>query len=160
MQQDIWSKHLQETDYHCQYLNATGYVAVAQCYWFQGLLHGLESVPVSELLLASSVAGLDALEADQNLTGGRLMTNIPSTIKRQAMDRNFQPSVRIGKTGITDNLIDEINGQLAKRKLVKIKINKGIYERGDKLLVWEHLANATSSVIVLVRGNVGVLWSK
>ncbi|MBT4066299.1 MAG: YhbY family RNA-binding protein [Euryarchaeota archaeon] len=88
------------------------------------------------------------------------MTNIPSTIKRQAMDRNFQPSVRIGKTGITDNLIDEINGQLAKRKLVKIKINKGIYERGDKLLVWEHLANATSSVIVLVRGNVGVLWSK
>ncbi len=88
------------------------------------------------------------------------MTNIPATIKRQAMDRNFQPSVRIGKTGITDNLIDEINGQLAKRKLVKIKINKGIYERGDKLLVWEHLANATSSVIVLVRGNVGVLWSK
>mgnify|MGYP001580995550 FL=1 len=88
------------------------------------------------------------------------MTNIPATIKRQAMDRNFQPSVRIGKTGITDNLIDEINGQLAKRKLVKIKINKGIYERGDKLLVWEHLANATSSVVVLVRGNVGVLWSK
>ena len=88
------------------------------------------------------------------------MTNIPATIKRQAMDRNFQPSVRIGKTGITDNLIDEINGQSAKRKLVKIKINKGIYERGDKLLVWEHLANATSSVVVLVRGNVGVLWSK
>ena len=46
------------------------------------------------------------------------MTNIPSSIKRQAMDRNFQPSVRIGKTGITDNLVDEIKGQLVKRKLV------------------------------------------
>jgi RNA-binding protein len=88
------------------------------------------------------------------------MTNIPSSIKRQAMDRNFQPSVRIGKTGITDNLVDEIKGQLVKRKLVKIKINKGIYERDDKALVWEHLASATSSVLVLVRGNVGVLWSK
>ena len=88
------------------------------------------------------------------------MTNIPSSIKRQAMDRNFQPSVRIGKTGITDNLVDEIKGQLVKRKLVKIKINKGIYERDDKALAWEHLASATSSVLVLVRGNVGVLWSK
>ncbi len=87
------------------------------------------------------------------------MTNIPRSIKTQAMDRNFQPSVRIGKTGITDNLIEEIIGQLAKRKLVKIKINKGIYERDDRALAWEHLAEATSSVIVLARGNVGVLWS-
>ena len=87
------------------------------------------------------------------------MTNIPRSIKDQAMDRDFQPSVRIGKTGTTDNLIEEIIGQLNKRKLVKIKINKGIYERDDRALVWEHLAEATSSVIVLARGNVGVLWS-
>ena len=87
------------------------------------------------------------------------MTNIPRSIKDQGMDRDFQPSVRIGKTGITDNLIEEIIGQLNKRKLVKIKINKGIYERDDRALVWEHLAEATSSVIVLARGNVGVLWS-
>ena len=88
------------------------------------------------------------------------MTDIPSIIKRQAMDRDFQPSVRIGKTGVTDNLIEEIIGQLRKRKLVKIKINKGIYEREDRALVWQHLAEATSSVLVLARGNVGVLWSK
>ncbi len=88
------------------------------------------------------------------------MTDIPSNIKRQAMDRNFQPSVRIGKTGVTDNIVDEIVGQLRKRNIVKIKINKGIYERGDKILVWEHLAKETSSILVLARGNVGVLWSK
>ncbi|MDC0556227.1 YhbY family RNA-binding protein [Candidatus Poseidoniaceae archaeon] len=87
------------------------------------------------------------------------MTNIPSSIKRQAMDRDFQPSVRIGKTGVTENIIDEIIGQLKKRKLVKIKINKGIYEREDRALVWQHLAESTSSVLVLARGNVGVLWS-
>ncbi len=88
------------------------------------------------------------------------MSNIPSIIKKQAMDRDFHPSVRIGKTGVTDNLIDEIIGQLAKRSLVKIKMNKGIYERDDRTLVWEHLAKSTSSVLVLSRGNVGVLWSK
>ncbi len=60
------------------------------------------------------------------------------------------------KPVITDNLIEEIIGQLSKRKLVKIKINKGIYERDDRVLVWEHLAEATSSVVVLARGNVGV----
>jgi RNA-binding protein len=87
------------------------------------------------------------------------MTNIPSSIKRQAMDRDFQPSVRIGKTGVTENIIDEIIGQLKKRNLVKIKINKGIYEREDRALVWQHLAESTSSVLVLARGNVGVLWS-
>lgn len=87
------------------------------------------------------------------------MTNIPSSIKRQAMDRDFQPSVRIGKTGVTENIIDEIIGQLKKRKLVKIKINKGIYEREDRALVWQHLAESTSSVLVLARGNIGVLWS-
>ncbi len=88
------------------------------------------------------------------------MVDVPQSIKLQAMDRDFQPSVRIGKTGVTDNIIDEIIGQLNKRKLVKIKINKGIYEREDRALVWQHLAEATSSVLVLARGNVGVLWSR
>lgn len=88
------------------------------------------------------------------------MSEIPSQIKRQAMDRNFQPSVRIGKTGITENIVEEVRGQLAKRKLVKIKINKGIYDREDRAQVWEYLAQETSSLIVHTRGNVGVLWCK
>ena len=76
------------------------------------------------------------------------------------MDRDFQPSVRIGKTGITPNIVEEIRVQLKKRKLVKIKINKGIYERDSRTQVWDYLAEETSSVIVLARGNVGVLWSQ
>ena len=71
------------------------------------------------------------------------MSDIPSQIKRQAMDRDFQPSVRIGKTGITENIVEEIRGQLKKRKLVKIKINKGIYDRDARSQVWEYLAEET-----------------
>ncbi len=100
------------------------------------------------------------LAAGQNHIGVLEMSEIPSSIKKQAMDRNFQPSVRIGKTGITENIVDEIRGQLAKRKLVKIKINKGIYDREDRSQVWDYLSQETSSVVVMARGNVGVLWSK
>ena len=96
----------------------------------------------------------------QSTTGGGKISDIPERIRRQAMDRDFQPSVRIGKTGITPNIVEEIRAQLKKRKLVKIKINKGIYERDSRTQVWDYLAAETSSVIVLARGNVGVLWSQ
>ena len=86
------------------------------------------------------------------------MIKIPSSIRQQAMSREFQPSVRIGKTGVNENIVEEIDAQLKKRKLVKIKINKGIYERSARNQVWEHLAQQTGSVLVLSRGNVGVLW--
>ena len=98
--------------------------------------------------------------ADHCTIGGGKISDIPERIKRQAMDRDFQPSVRIGKTGITQNIVEEIRAQLKKRKLVKIKINKGIYERDSRNQVWDYLAEETSSVIVLARGNVGVLWSQ
>ena len=113
-----------------------------------------------ELQLVWDVIVSGVLAADPNSTGGYDMVDIPSSIKRQAMDRDFQPSVRIGKTGVTENIIEEIRGQLIKRKLVKIKINKGIYERNDRAIVWNHLAEETSSMLVLARGNVGVLWFK
>ena len=114
---------------------------------------------VSGLLPAYHAEKSADLVAAQIGTGGIDMSDIPSHIKRQAMDRDFQPSVRIGKTGVTDNIVDEIRGQLKKRKLVKIKINKGIYDRDSRAQVWDYLAQETSSVIVLARGNVGVLWS-
>ena len=114
---------------------------------------------VSGLLPAYHAEKSADLVAAQIGTGGIDMSDIPSHIKRQAMDRDFQPSVRIGKTGVTDNIVDEIRGQLKKRKLVKIKINKGIYDRDARAQVWDYLAQQTSSVIVLARGNVGVLWS-
>jgi RNA-binding protein len=96
----------------------------------------------------------------QSIIGGGKISDIPERIKRQAKDRDFQPSVRIGKTGITPNIVEEIRAQLKKRKLVKIKINKGIYERDSRTQVWDYLAEETSAVIVLARGNVGVLWSQ
>jgi len=95
-----------------------------------------------------------------NITGVLRMVKIPEGIKKMAMDRDFQPSVRIGKTGVTENLIQEIKDQLAKRKLVKIKINKGVFERSQKTEVWNYICEQTGSTLISSRGNVGVVWVK
>ena len=85
-------------------------------------------------------------------------SDIPESIRREAMSRDFQVTIRVGKSGITDTLVSEIDSQLQKRNLVKIKLNRGLFERKDVSEVWAHLAERTNSVLVLARGNVGVLW--
>ena len=57
--------------------------------------------------------------------------DIPKSIQTLATSRDFQPSVRIGKSGLTDLLVEEINSQLSKNSIVKIKINKGLFEKKD-----------------------------
>jgi len=86
------------------------------------------------------------------------MTTIPAAVMREAKSREFKASVRIGKAGVTDTLIDEIRQQLASRSLVKIKANKGLIERDQRQAVWDFIAESTGGVLVLQRGNIGVLW--
>mgnify|MGYP003317061196 FL=1 len=92
------------------------------------------------------------------MAGENMNRDIPASIRQEALSRELQPSIRIGKSGITENLVEEIDGQLSKRTIVKIKINRGLFERKDIADVWSHLASATNSTLVLARGNVGVLW--
>ena len=73
---------------------------------------------------------------------------IPQSIKKIANSRDFQPSVRIGKSGITENLIEEIDAQLSKKDIVKIKINRGLFERSKIDDIWRHLSEETDSSIV------------
>ena len=61
---------------------------------------------------------------DRSISGVEKMSKIPERVKKMALDRDFQPSVRIGKTGVTESIVQEIKDQLAKRKIVKIKIEK------------------------------------
>ena len=77
---------------------------------------------------------------------------------REAKSREFRASVRIGKAGISETVVEEICQQLRNRELVKIKVNKGLFEREQRREVWSYLAEQTQSVLVLQRGNIGVLW--
>jgi RNA-binding protein len=87
-----------------------------------------------------------------------MVKKVPQSIRKIANSRDFQPSVRIGKSGITENLIDEIDSQLSSKEIVKIKINRGLFERSQIDDVWKHLSEETNSTIISARGNVCVLW--
>lgn len=86
------------------------------------------------------------------------MTTIPSHIMQEAKSRDFRPSVRIGKSGLSETVMDEIRQQLRSRSLVKVKVNKGLFEREQRSTVWAQIAEQSDSTLVLQRGNIGVLW--
>ena len=88
------------------------------------------------------------------------MTNPPKHIKKLAMSRELKPTIRVGKSGLTENLISEINGQLISKNLVKIKINRGLFNKNDINNVWKHIAESTNSTLISPRGNVGVIWKQ
>jgi len=88
------------------------------------------------------------------------VAEIPGRIMREATSREFRPSVRIGKAGLSETVLNEIRQQLQSRELVKIKVNKGLFEREQRKDVWAFIGEQTGSTVVLQRGNIGVLWRR
>ncbi|MAC96991.1 MAG: YhbY family RNA-binding protein [Euryarchaeota archaeon] len=87
------------------------------------------------------------------------MSSVPNHIKKMANDRELVVSVRVGRNGLTDAIFNELTDQLNKRKLVKIKANKGILEgSSDRTSLFSEIAEKTESVLVFQRGNVAVFW--
>ena len=77
--------------------------------------------------------------------------SVPDSIMRQAKDASLPVTIRIGKSGLTDAVVVELNGQLSSRSLVKVKVNRGLFQREDLKRVWQHLADETSSQLIFVR---------
>lgn len=89
---------------------------------------------------------------------GGFKVKVPTSILRQAKDASLPVTMRIGKSGLTDAVVVELEGQLSSRTLVKAKVNRGLFPREEMKRVWAHLANETSSHVVFARGNVAVFW--
>ena len=89
---------------------------------------------------------------------GGSSVKIPDSILRQAKDASLPVTMRIGKSGLTDAVVVELEGQLSSRTLVKAKVNRGLFPREEMKQVWGYLANETSSHVVFARGNVAVFW--
>ena len=53
-----------------------------------------------------------------------MIRDVPKSIANLAKGQSIDVSVRIGKDGVTEALISELNIQLKKRGLVKVKANK------------------------------------
>ena len=87
------------------------------------------------------------------------MSYVPNHIKRMANDRELVVSVRVGRNGLTDAIFNELNDQLNKRKLVKIKANKGILEgSSDRTTLFCEIAEKTESILVFQEETIAVFW--
>jgi RNA-binding protein len=88
------------------------------------------------------------------------MSKIPSRVIRESSDSELPITVRIGKSGVVDSVIEELKNQLSSRSIVKIKLNQGIANGSlERTEIFSTLAKKTSSIISFSRGNIVVLWS-
>jgi RNA-binding protein len=78
----------------------------------------------------------------------------------KAKAQRLEPIMRIGKNGVTDNIIDELKNHLKRRKLIKIKLLKSFSETNDKKKVAAEIAEKTNSEIISHVGFTVVLWKK
>jgi RNA-binding protein YhbY len=90
--------------------------------------------------------------------GGKSMSGIPNWVEKMATSRDFSITVRIGRSGVADNLIKELDEQLKSKQIVKVKLNRGLTEKDSKQEIWTHICNKLSATLVLARGNVAVFY--
>ncbi len=79
--------------------------------------------------------------------------------EKKAEAKSLKPIMRIGKHGINENIIDDINDHLKKRKLIKIKLLKSFRDK-DTNKIAKEIAEKTNSKIVDIIGFVFVLYKK
>ena len=78
--------------------------------------------------------------------------------RKELMRRALEigPTVHVGKDGLKDSLYEEIKAQLKKNRLIKVKV---LTDEGTSDIA-EAIAEATSAVVVDVRGSVVLLTDK
>ncbi|MDP7312972.1 MAG: YhbY family RNA-binding protein [Candidatus Thalassarchaeaceae archaeon] len=82
-------------------------------------------------------------------------------LKKMALDPTLEVTVRVGRSGLSESLISELDAQLKSRKLVKAKVNRGLSnDSADRLQLWQMLADSTSSNLIITRGNIAVFHRK
>ncbi|HHV24809.1 MAG: YhbY family RNA-binding protein [Methanosarcina sp.] len=76
----------------------------------------------------------------------------------KAQANQLSPILNIGKNGVTDTLIEELNKQIKANRLVKIRVLKSAEEGKDLEAIAEEIAAATRSTLIEIRGRTVVLY--
>ena len=85
---------------------------------------------------------------------------IPISVAKLAKSESMEVTVRLGKGGVTDAVLSELSEQLSRRRIVKVRANKGAASnRLHRNQIFCEIAEKSSSKIVFQRGNVAVFWS-
>lgn len=71
-----------------------------------------------------------------------------------------RPTVWIGKNGISQEVLAEIDSQLERMEMMKVKILKTALEGNNAKIIATKIAMQTESVLVEVRGHTFMLFRK
>ncbi len=75
--------------------------------------------------------------------------------------KDENPTIWVGKEGLTDQLISEIEKQLQKNKMVKVRVLPAALQRDiTALAIAVKAAEKTNASLVEVRGHVFILFRK
>jgi len=69
-----------------------------------------------------------------------------------------RPTVWIGKSGVSEEILKEIGKQLDKNKMVKAKFLKSALAEGEAKQLAQRIADQTESSLVEVRGHTFMLY--
>jgi len=75
----------------------------------------------------------------------------------KALAHNLNAAVLLGKSGLTDSLIAEIDRSLAIHELIKVKFNKS---KEEKTELGEQLAEKSNSTFVSFVGNNLIIYNE
>ena len=79
--------------------------------------------------------------------------------KKEMMNRALDAmTINIGKSGVNDNVIEEIKRQLKANEIVKLKFAKNIARDNDKYI--DEIVSKTKAKLIDVRGHVAVIYKK
>jgi RNA-binding protein len=76
-------------------------------------------------------------------------------IELRGKAQSLKPTVYVGRGGVSEDIVIELDNQLKKNKLVKVKLLPSV--EGDRNATGEKLAMSTQSVLIEVRGRTVVL---
>ncbi|MCS5527303.1 MAG: YhbY family RNA-binding protein [Candidatus Poseidoniales archaeon] len=87
------------------------------------------------------------------------MVEVDKRLRKRALDPTLEVTIRVGKSGMTESVVSELNSQLKSRTMVKAKLNRGLADdSADRKNLWEMLADSTNSTLVVMRGNIAVFY--
>ena len=82
-----------------------------------------------------------------------------SQSKKEMMNRALSAmTINIGKSGVNENVIEEIKRQLKANEIVKLKFAKNIARDKDKYI--DEIISQTKAKLIDVRGHVAVIYKK
>lgn len=79
-------------------------------------------------------------------------------LKLRAQAQKLEAAMQVGKSGLTEGVVEEVRRQLEEHRLLKLRLLPASQEERSREELAGDLAERTGSELVEVRGNTVVLW--